>query len=73
MLIVGSSIQIHCATLLRVIEDIYFFEVITKYISLSVLKLSELKINLPQKTHRTTGCFDDRLLTRMTDTGFLVA
>ena len=23
--------------------------------------------------HRTTGCFDDRLLTRMTDTGFLVA
>ena len=24
-------------------------------------------------THRTTGCFDDRLLTRMTDTGFLVA
>ena len=24
-------------------------------------------------THRTTGYFDDRLLTRMTDTGFLVA
>ena len=24
-------------------------------------------------SHRTTGCFDDRLLTRMTDTGFLVA
>ena len=21
-------------------------------------------------SHRTTGCFDDRLLTRMTDTGF---
>ena len=25
------------------------------------------------EAHRTTGCFDDRLLTRMTDTGFLVA
>ena len=25
-----------------------------------------------QKTHRTTGCFDDRLLTMMTDTGFYV-
>ena len=24
------------------------------------------------KTHRTTGCFDDRLLTMMTDTGFYV-
>ena len=24
------------------------------------------------KTHRTTGCLDDRLLTRMTDTGFYV-
>ena len=23
-------------------------------------------------THRTTGCFDDRLLTMMTDTGFYV-
>ena len=30
-------------------------------------------ISLPYPTHRTTGCFDDRLLTRMTDTGFLVA
>ena len=24
-------------------------------------------------SHRTTGCFDDRLLTMMTDTGFFVA
>ena len=24
------------------------------------------------RTHRTTGCFDDRLLTMMTDTGFYV-
>ena len=23
-------------------------------------------------THHTTGCFDDRLLTKMTDTGFYV-
>ena len=28
-------------------------------------------LDLPP-THRTTGCFDDRLLTMMTDTGFYV-
>ena len=29
------------------------------------------RVNI-QKSHRTTGCFDDRLLTMMTDAGFYV-
>ena len=31
-----------------------------------------IRINLTSATHHTTGCFDDRLLTMMTDKGFYV-
>ena len=31
-----------------------------------------IRINLTSATHRTTGCFDDKLLTMMTDKGFYV-
>ena len=34
--------------------------------------LKPFLIDTPTCTHRTTGCFDDRLLTMMTDTGFYV-
>ena len=33
---------------------------------------NEEKYSNSHNTHRTTGCFDDRLLTMMTDTGFYV-
>ena len=36
------------------------------------LNYPPIRINLTSATHRTTGCFDDRLLTMMTDKGFYV-
>ena len=36
------------------------------------LNYPPIRINLTSATHRTTSCFDDRLLTMMTDTGFYV-
>ena len=36
------------------------------------LNYPPIRINLTSATHRTTGCFDDRLLTMMTDTEFYV-
>ena len=36
------------------------------------LNYPPIRINLTSATPRTTGCFDDRLLTMMTDTGFYV-
>ena len=36
------------------------------------LNYQPIRINLTSATHRTTSCFDDRLLTMMTDTGFYV-
>ena len=34
-------------------------------------QVSNFIVNNAYIAHRTTGCFDDRLLTMMTDTGFM--
>ena len=52
-------------------DDITFFAVraVTHYHTRAWQTLIYESLAL---THRTTGCFDDRLLTMMTDTGFYV-
>ena len=50
-----SIYQLHVSTY---IEDVYFFEVNNKYISLSVLKTSEFSLMLP--TRENSDVFNSR-------------